>query len=84
MQAVTKNILKFTVTGFVEGVILGWLLSLPSGNYFVTLWCGNARTFRRGDSRNCPSKRCLAVHQLTKNPHSTQNARIRDSECNAC
>jgi len=37
MRAVTKNILKFTVTGLVEGVILVWLLSLPSGNYFVTL-----------------------------------------------
>lgn len=37
MQAVTKNILKFTATGLVAGVVLGWLLSLPSGNYFVTL-----------------------------------------------
>lgn len=32
-----KNILKFTVTGIVAGVLLGWLLSLGSGNYFVTL-----------------------------------------------
>jgi len=37
MQAVTRNILKFTATGLVAGVVLGWLLSLPSGNYFVTL-----------------------------------------------
>ena len=37
MQAVTKNILKFTATGLVTGLVLGWLLSLVSGNYFVTL-----------------------------------------------
>jgi hypothetical protein len=37
MQAVTKSILKFTATGLVAGVVLGWLLSLPTGNYFVTL-----------------------------------------------
>jgi hypothetical protein len=37
MQKVTKNILKFTATGLVAGVVLGCLLSLPSGNYFVTL-----------------------------------------------
>ncbi len=37
MQAETRNILKFTVTGLVAGAVLGWLLSLPSGNYFVTL-----------------------------------------------
>jgi hypothetical protein len=34
---VTRNILRFTATGLVAGVGLGWLLSLPSGNYFVTL-----------------------------------------------
>lgn len=33
----TRNILRFTATGLVAGVGLGWLLSLPSGNYFVTL-----------------------------------------------
>ena len=33
----TKNIFKFTVTGIVAGILLGWLLSLVSGNYFVTL-----------------------------------------------
>ncbi len=37
MQAVTKNILKFTATGLVAGVVLGGLLSLGSGNYLVTL-----------------------------------------------
>ena len=37
MQVVTKNILKFTATGLVAGVAFGWLLSLGSGNYFVTL-----------------------------------------------
>jgi uncharacterized membrane protein len=37
VQAETRNILKFTVTGLVAGAVLGWLLSLPSGNYFVTL-----------------------------------------------
>jgi hypothetical protein len=37
MQAVTKNILKFTATGLGEGLVLGWLLSLGTGNYFVTL-----------------------------------------------
>jgi uncharacterized transporter YbjL len=37
MQAATRNILKFTVTGLVAGVAMGWLLSLVSGNYFVTL-----------------------------------------------
>jgi hypothetical protein len=30
-----KNIPKFTVTGIVAGVALGWLLSLGSGNIFV-------------------------------------------------
>ena len=30
-----KNIFKFTATGFVAGVVLGWLLSLVSGNIFV-------------------------------------------------
>jgi hypothetical protein len=35
--SVAKNILKFIVTGVVVGVGIGWLLSLGSGNYFVTL-----------------------------------------------
>ena len=37
MQRLAKNILKFTATGLVAGVVLGWLLCLGSGNYFVTL-----------------------------------------------
>jgi hypothetical protein len=28
---------RLTATGLVAGVVLGWLLSLPSGGYFVTL-----------------------------------------------
>jgi hypothetical protein len=32
---VAKNILKFTITGIVVGVVLGCLLSLGSGNIFV-------------------------------------------------
>jgi hypothetical protein len=35
-----KNILKFTVTGILAGVLLGWLLSLVSGNIFVVLMIG--------------------------------------------
>jgi uncharacterized transporter YbjL len=30
-----KNVFKFTATGLVVGVVLGWLLSLVSGNIFV-------------------------------------------------
>ena len=36
----TKNILKFAATGVVAGVLLGWLLSLVSGNIFVVLMVG--------------------------------------------
>jgi len=36
-QRTIKNLLKFSLTGVVEGAIIGWLLSLMSGNYFVTL-----------------------------------------------
>lgn len=32
-----KNILKFTATGLLAGLALGWLLSLVSGNTFVML-----------------------------------------------
>ena len=35
-----KNILKFTITGVVAGVVIGWLLSLVSGNVFVVLMIG--------------------------------------------
>lgn len=34
---VTKNILKFTTTGVVAGLIMGWMLPLVSGNIFV-MW----------------------------------------------
>jgi hypothetical protein len=37
-------------------------------------WCGNARTFCLGDSRNYPSKRCIAVRQLAINPDFAQDA----------
>ncbi|MGC2475924.1 MAG: hypothetical protein WA485_16410 [Candidatus Sulfotelmatobacter sp.] len=35
-----KNILKFIVTGIVAGVLLGWLLSLVSGDIFVVWMIG--------------------------------------------
>jgi hypothetical protein len=35
MQPLMKNVFKFTATGLVVGVALGWLLSLVSGNIFV-------------------------------------------------
>jgi hypothetical protein len=35
-----KNVLKFTVTGIVAGVVMGWLLSLGSGNFFVMYGVG--------------------------------------------
>lgn len=35
-----KNILKFTVTGIVAGILMGWLLSLVSGNVFVVFFVG--------------------------------------------
>ena len=31
-----KTVLRFTVTGIVCGLVIGWLLSLVSGNYYVT------------------------------------------------
>ena len=35
-----KNILKFTATGLVAGMVMGWLLSLVSGNIFVVWGVG--------------------------------------------
>lgn len=35
MHPLMKNVFKFTATGLVVGVVLGWLLSLVSGNIFV-------------------------------------------------
>ncbi len=37
---IAKNILKFTATGIVVGVVMGWFLSLVSGNLFVVLMVG--------------------------------------------
>jgi hypothetical protein len=37
---VAKNILKFTATGVVAGLLMGWLLSLVSGNMFVVFFVG--------------------------------------------
>ena len=37
MQPLTTNILKFSATGLLAGLALGWLLSLVSGNIFVML-----------------------------------------------
>ncbi len=36
----TKNILKFTTTGMLVGIALGWLLSRVSGNIFVVFMVG--------------------------------------------
>ena len=36
----TKNILKFTVTGVLAGLLMGWFLSLVSGNVFVVISVG--------------------------------------------
>ena len=44
-EFVAKNILKFTVTGVVVGVVMGWLLSLVSGNIFVVLMIGTIGLF---------------------------------------
>ena len=35
-----RTVLRFTVTGTVSGFVMGWLLSLGSGNYYVTLAVG--------------------------------------------
>ena len=62
-----KNILKFTVTGVVAGVLLGWLLSLVSGNIFVVLMVGTLGLFVGGVlgivHRNDPKRfaRCIGV-----------------------
>jgi len=39
-----RKFLEFTLVGIVAGFILGWLLSLVSGNYFVTLGIGTIGT----------------------------------------
>jgi len=40
-----KNILKFTLTGIVAGILIGWLLSLVSGNIFVVWAVGTLGLF---------------------------------------
>lgn len=35
-----RTVLRFTVIGIVLGLLIGWLLSLVSGNYYVTLAVG--------------------------------------------
>ena len=40
----TRTILKFTITGTVIGLLMGWLLSLVSGNPFVILMTGSLVT----------------------------------------
>ena len=35
-----RAVLRFTVTGIALGLLMGWLLSLGSGNYYVTLAVG--------------------------------------------
>ena len=44
-EAVAKNILKFTVTGILAGVLLGWLLSLVSGDIFVVFFVATLGLF---------------------------------------
>jgi len=39
-----KKFWQFTLVGLAEGVVLGWLLSLISGNIFVTLMIGTLGT----------------------------------------
>jgi hypothetical protein len=39
-----RNVLKFTVTGTVAGLLMGWFLSLVSGNIFVVLFIGSLVT----------------------------------------
>jgi hypothetical protein len=39
-----RKFLQFTLTGFVAGVLLGWLLSLLSGNWYVVIGIGGLGT----------------------------------------
>jgi hypothetical protein len=39
-----RTLLRFTVTGIVIGLLIGWLLSLVSGNIFVVLLVGSVGT----------------------------------------
>ena len=40
IPAKVRTVLRFTVIGIVRGLAFGWLLSLVSGNYYVTLAVG--------------------------------------------
>ncbi len=39
-----RPFLKFTITGIVVGLLMGWGLSLVSGNIFVLLFIGSIGT----------------------------------------
>jgi hypothetical protein len=39
-----RTVLRFTITGMVIGLLMGWLLSLVSGNVFVVLMIGSLVT----------------------------------------
>jgi len=39
-----RTVLRFTVTGTIIGLLMGWLLSLVSGNIFVVLLIGSLVT----------------------------------------
>lgn len=39
-----RTVLRFTITGMVIGLLMGWLLSLVSGNVFVILMIGSLVT----------------------------------------
>jgi len=40
----TRTVLRFTITGMVIGVVMGWLLSLVSGDFSVILMIGSLVT----------------------------------------
>lgn len=39
-----QTILRFTVTGMLLGLLMGWLFSLVSGNLFIVLFGGSVGT----------------------------------------
>jgi len=39
-----NTVLRFTITGMVIGLLMGWLMSLVSGNVFVILFIGSLVT----------------------------------------
>lgn len=40
----TRTVLRYTITGTVIGLLMGWLFSLVSGNVFVILMVGSLVT----------------------------------------